>query len=85
MKTTKYILLTAVGMLLIGGSCSETYDIYPEEYSKVVRLKSSGAQEITVYSPHAVTVCPVTVQKGGWNPETDASRYVENNDGGRIQ
>ncbi len=40
MKTTKYILLTAVGMLLIGGSCSETYDIYPEEYSKVVRLKS---------------------------------------------
>lgn len=73
MKTTKYILLTAVGMLLIGGSCSETYDIYPEEYSKVVRLKSSGAQEITVYSPHAVTVCPVTVQKGGWNPETDAT------------
>lgn len=66
---TLYIASASAAILLLAASCSETYDILPEEYAKVVRLKQGGFQETTVYSIQDEATYPITIMKGGHNPE----------------
>lgn len=73
---TKYIAIASMAAVFFVTSCSETYDIYPEEYSKVLRFKDGGLQNITVYSPQDVTEFPIVIQKGGTNPSTTATAKV---------
>ena len=61
-----YIASCLVALMLAGVSCSNEYDIYPEEYSKVVMIKDAGAHELTVYSTAESVEYPVTVLKGGY-------------------
>ena len=60
---TKYIAIASMAAAFFATSCSETYDIYPDEYSAVVRFKDGGEQKITVYSPQATVEYPITIQK----------------------
>ena len=45
-----YIGSTLLALMLSGQSCSENYDIYPEEYAKVVMIKDAGENPLSVYS-----------------------------------
>ncbi len=56
-------------MLLSAVSCSETYDILPEDYAKVVRIKDGGVQNMAVYSVQDEATYPITIMKGGNAPE----------------
>lgn len=71
-----YLASASLALLLAGASCSEKYDIYPEEYSKVMMFKDSGAHDFTVYSPHSVAAFPISVMKGGWNPDATSGAKV---------
>ena len=62
--------------MFLATSCSETYDIYPDEYSAVLRFKDGGEQKITVYSPQVSVDYPITIQKGGWDTSKTASAKV---------
>lgn len=66
---TLYIATASAAVMLLAASCSETYDILPEEYAKVVRLQQGGLQEMTVYSVQDEATYPITIMKGGHNPE----------------
>lgn len=70
---TLYLASASAAILFMAASCSETYDILPEEYAAVVRLKSSGLQDLNVYSIQDQAVYPITVMKGGHNPEAVAN------------
>lgn len=67
-----YIASTIAGLLLAGTSCSETYDIYPEDSASVVMIKDAGAKELTVYSTETKVPVSVTIQKGGHSEGRDA-------------
>lgn len=70
---TLYITVASAAMMLLSASCSETYDIYSEEYAKIVRIKDSGLQPVNVYSVQDEAIYPITIMKGGYDPETTAN------------
>lgn len=51
--------------MLSGQSCSESYDIYPDEYAGVVMIKDAGENPLNVYSTDDKVPCSFTVMKGG--------------------
>lgn len=73
---TLYLAVASAATLLLSASCSETYDIYSEEYAKVVRIKEGGLQSVNVYSVQDETIYPITVMKGGYAPETTANAVL---------
>ena len=75
MKTI-YLASASLALLFASVSCSENYDIYPEEYSKVMMFKDSGAHDFTIYSPHSVSTFPISVMKGGWDPQSSSEARV---------
>lgn len=60
-----YIASAFLALLAGAASCSDNYDIYPEEYNEVLILKNGGEQNLTVYSTDPQTAFPVSVLKGG--------------------
>lgn len=75
-KYSAYTVFAALVLLQLGVSCSENYDIYPDEYAKVMMFKESGVKNITVYSPHAVSSIPISVMKGGWDSKSVSDAKV---------
>lgn len=60
-----YIGSTLLALMLSGQSCSENYDIYPEEYAKVVMIKDAGENPLSVYSTDDKVAHKFVVMKGG--------------------
>lgn len=70
-----------VALMLAGASCSTDYDIYPEQYDKVIMIKDAGAKEMTVYSTDTKAHYQITVLKGGvtvGQPVTATLRVMSN-------
>lgn len=64
-----YIGSTLLALMLSGQSCSENYDIYPEEYAKVVMIKDAGENPLSVYSTDDKVAHKFVVMKGGHTEE----------------
>lgn len=64
-----YIGSTLLALMLSGQSCSENYDIYPEEYAKVVMIKDAGENPLSVYSSDDKVGHKFVVMKGGHTEE----------------
>lgn len=64
-----YIGSTLLALMLSGQSCSENYDIYPEEYAKVVMIKDAGENPLSVYSTDDKVGHKFVVVKGGHTEE----------------
>lgn len=64
-----YIGSTLLALMLSGQSCSENYDIYPEEYAKVVMIKDAGENPLSVYSTDDKVGHKFVVMKGGHTEE----------------
>lgn len=64
-----YIGSTLLALMLSGQSCSENYDIYPEEYAKVVMIKDAGEIPLSVYSTDDKVGHKFVVVKGGHTEE----------------
>lgn len=64
-----YIGSTLLALMLSGQSCSENYDIYPEEYAKVVMIKDAGENPLSVYSTDDKVGYKFVVMKGGHTEE----------------
>lgn len=64
-----YIGSTLLALMLSGQSCSENYDIYPEEYAKVVMIKDAGEKPLSVYSTDDKVGHKFVVMKGGHTEE----------------
>lgn len=60
-----YIASSLVALMLAGASCSNNYDIYPEQYDKVIMIKDAGAKTMTVYSTDTKAPYQMTILKGG--------------------
>lgn len=60
-----YIASTLLALMLSGQSCSESYDIYPDEYAGVVMIKDAGENHLNVYSTDNKVPCSFIVMKGG--------------------
>lgn len=73
MKRSLKAVLASAMLIGVGAGfagCDPDYsDRYPEAYAQVVRIKDSGRQAVTVYSTDERTAIPVTIQKGGWEPD----------------
>lgn len=66
----KIILASASVALALGGfSCSENYDIYPENMSKVLMIKDAGTLNVPIYSAQDEVEGSVTILKGGVAPD----------------
>ncbi|MDE6338254.1 MAG: DUF1735 domain-containing protein [Muribaculaceae bacterium] len=69
----KIILASASVALALGGfSCSENYDIYPENMSKVLMIKDAGTLNVPIYSAQDEVEGSVIVLKGGVAPDQTA-------------
>lgn len=61
-----YLASAIAGLMLVGGSCSNDYDIYPVEYADVVMIKDAETpREVSVYSTESRKAIQLTVMKGG--------------------
>ncbi len=61
--------LGLAAVMAVGFSSCDTYDIYPEQYGKVMSIKNSGDRDITVYTTDPTSSDTIIVMKGGHNPE----------------
>lgn len=66
-KITLALGLSAV--MAAGFSSCDTYDIYPEQYGKVISIKNAGDRDITVWTTDPTASDTIIVMKGGHNPE----------------
>lgn len=66
-KITLALGLSAV--MAAGFTSCDTYDIYPEQYGKVISIKYAGDRDITVWSTDPTAKDSIIVMKGGHNPE----------------
>lgn len=70
-----------IALMASGPSCSDTYDIYPDEYADVVMIKDAGERPLTIYSTDDKVPCKFTVMKGGHTPgEASATLRVMTNE-----
>lgn len=66
-KLTIALGLSAV--MAVGFSACDTYDIYPEQYGKVMSIKNAGDRDITVFTTDPTASDTIIVMKGGHMPE----------------
>lgn len=65
-----------VAMLAAATSCDK-YDIYPEQYGKVMMVKDAGDRSVTVYSTQETQPCYISVMKSGHSPEKPAQATLK--------
>ena len=64
----KIFLATGMVALMAAAVSCDTYDIYPDEYAKVIMIKDAGERSVTVYPTDPVSPVNITVMKGGHKP-----------------
>ena len=74
MKKIVYILFL-FGLLFVNSSCEETdyQKLFPAEVHKILYIKNSGLEEVTLYRDGSATEYPVTIVKAGSELTTTAS------------
>lgn len=74
MKKIVYILFL-FGLLFVNSSCEETdyQKLFPAEVHKILYLKNSGFEDVTIYRDGTVTEYPVTIVKAGSELATTAN------------
>lgn len=70
------IALGLVALLAAATSCDK-YDIYPEQYGKVMMLKDAGDRTVTIYATEKAQPCYISVMKSGHSPEKPAQATVK--------
>ncbi len=70
------IALGLVALLAAATSCDK-YDIYPEQYGKVMMLKDAGDRTVTIYATEKAQPCYISVMKSGHSPENPAQATVK--------
>lgn len=73
----KIFLATGIAALAVAAVSCDSYDIYPEEYAKVVMIKDSGERYVTVYPTDTYSPVDIVVMKGGHTPEASAPIRLE--------
>lgn len=71
----KILYIALLGLLMLGFSCETYEDLIPEEYNKILALKTVGEQNITLYETGENGTYEFTILKGGNN--TNASAQAE--------
>ncbi|MCM1310994.1 MAG: hypothetical protein NC301_08245 [Bacteroides sp.] len=71
-----YIATGLVALLAAATSCDK-YDIYPEQYGKVMMLKDAGDRSVTIYSTEDAQPCYISVMKSGHSPEEPAQATLK--------
>lgn len=66
--------LTAV--LGAATSCDK-YDIYPEQYGKVMMIKDAGDRAVTIYATEKKQPCYISVMKSGHSPENPSQATIK--------
>ncbi len=70
------IALGLVALLAAATSCDK-YDIYPEQYGKVMMLKDAGDRTVTIYATEKAQPCYISVMKSGHSPENPADATIK--------
>lgn len=65
-----------VALLAAATSCDK-YDIYPEQYGKVLMIKDAGEKNVTIYATETDAPYYVSVMKNGHNPEDPAQATLK--------
>lgn len=69
----KYLAMFMLGFLLTNTACTNYDDIYPEEFHKILYLKTSGVVDMKLYKTGEDTNYSVSVLKGGAVPTETAN------------
>lgn len=70
------IALCLCGMILMNTSCDNYDDTYPQEYEKILSLKTTGEIDLKLYKTGEPTDYSITVIKSGSKPTLTASAYI---------
>lgn len=65
-----------VALLAAATSCDK-YDIYPEQYGKVLMIKDAGEKNVTIYATEETAPYYVSVMKNGHTPEDPAQATLK--------
>lgn len=65
-----------VALLAAATSCDK-YDIYPEQYGKVLMIKDAGETDVTIYATETIAPYHVSVMKNGHTPEDPAQATLK--------
>lgn len=65
----KIIIASGVLALMAAATSCDKYDIYPEQYGKVLMIKDAGEKTVDLYSTDAESPQYVSVMKGGHDAE----------------
>lgn len=71
-----YIASGIVALLAAATSCDE-YDIYPEQYGKVMMIKDAGDRSLTIYATEKAQPYYISVMKSGHSPEEPAQATIK--------
>lgn len=65
------------GMLFANIACDSYDDIFPQKYEKILSLKTSGEQDLTLYKTGDVTDYSITLIKAGSKPTLTANAKID--------
>lgn len=65
------------GMLFANTACDNYDDIFPQKYEKILSLKTSGEQDLTLYKTGDATEYSITVIKSGSKPTLTANAKID--------
>lgn len=71
-----YIASGIVALLAAATSCDK-YDIYPEQYGKVMMIKDAGDRSLTIYATEKAQPYYISVMKSGHSPEEPAQATIK--------
>lgn len=71
-----YIASGLVALLAAATAC-DRYDIYPEQYGKVMMIKDAGDRSVTIYATETAQPCYISVMKSGHTPEDPADATIK--------
>ena len=71
-----YIASALVALLAAATSCDK-YDIYPEQYGKVLMIKDAGERSVQIYATEVAAPYYVSVMKNGHTPEDPAQATLK--------
>ncbi|MDE7335448.1 MAG: DUF1735 domain-containing protein, partial [Muribaculaceae bacterium] len=73
----KLIFASGLLALLATATSCEKYDIYPEEFDSVFTIRDAGTKELTLYATDSQIEYPVTIMKGGYDPEVHSTATLK--------
>lgn len=73
----KLIFASGLLALLATATSCEKYDIYPEQFDSVFTIRDAGTKEISLYATDQMIEYPVTIMKGGYDPETKSTATLK--------